>query len=69
MEEKVILYTTHCPMCKQLERQLGLKGISYEECDDEDKMREMGFTHAPILEVNGERMDFAPALRWIKTHK
>ena len=70
MTEKVILYTTHCPMCKQLERQLGLKGIEYEECEDVDVMKEKGLTHAPALQVNdGELMDFAAAIRWIKTHQ
>ena len=67
MEEKIILYSTHCPMCKQLERQLNMKEIPYEEIDDAEKMRELGFTHAPILEVDGERMDFASAIRWIKS--
>ena len=70
MKETVILYTTHCPMCKQLERQLGLKGIEFEECEDQDKMRELGLRYAPALQVNGgELMNFQDAIKWIKTHE
>ena len=62
----VVLYTTHCPMCRQLARQLGLNDIQYKECSDLDKMKELGFTHLPILEVDGEQMDFASAIKWIR---
>ena len=51
---KVILYSTHCPMCRLAERRLKDKGIEYTEINDIDAMTARGFTHVPVLEVNGD---------------
>ena len=69
MEEKITIYTTHCPMCRQLERQLDMKGLKYESVDDLEKMKEMGFMSAPMLVVDDKQMDFRTALRWVKEHE
>lgn len=61
----VILYTTHCPKCKVLTTKLQLAGIPYTECDDVDRMIELGFQSAPVLSVNGQTMDFIAAVQWI----
>ena len=50
----VILYSTHCPMCMLVERQLQGKNIKYEKCDDIEKIKELGFSHVPILEIGGK---------------
>jgi glutaredoxin 2 len=67
MEGKVVLYTTHCPMCRQLERQLGMKNIEFEQVEGEDKIKELGFNSAPILEVEGKYMNFSEAIAWIRS--
>ena len=62
----ITLYSTHCPQCTLLERQLKEHRIKYEICDDVAKMISLGFTHAPILDVDGTQMNFANALKWIR---
>ena len=61
----VILYTTHCPKCKVLEKKLAAKNITYTEITDTDVMLEMGFDATPMLEVDGQIMDFKAASDWI----
>lgn len=71
MEENyVILYSSHCPKCKVLEKSLQVANIEFTIMDDIDKMLEMGLKAAPYLQVNcGELMDFATAMRWVKEKK
>ena len=61
----VILYTTECPKCKVLEAKLQLKDIEYERVDDIDIMNKKGFMEAPMLEVDGQVMNFVDANTWI----
>lgn len=61
----VILYTTHCPKCKVLEKKLAAKNITYTEITNTDVMLEMGFDATPMLEVDGQIMDFKTASDWI----
>ena len=61
----VILYTTHCPKCKILEKKLAAKNITYTEITNTDVMLEMGFDATPMLEVDGQIMDFKAASDWI----
>ena len=62
----VTLYSTHCPQCMLLEKQLKQKGIKFDVCDDVAKMLALGFSSAPILSVNGNYMRFAEALKWVR---
>lgn len=66
MEEKVILWSTHCPRCKVLEVKLKQKNIAFEENTNVDEMTAKGFKEAPKLEVCGVVMDFKQAVDWIK---
>lgn len=65
----VTMYTTHCAKCKlltiKLER-LIKEGFDMEidEVTDVELMKEKGFTTVPMLEVNGEIMDFSKANKW-----
>ena len=61
----VILYSTHCPKCCVLEKKLKQKGISYEEVNDIEMMKEKGYIAVPVLEVDGTSMDFKTASNWI----
>lgn len=63
--ESITLYSTHCPKCQVLEKKLTKAGIDFSVCDDVNFMREQGWTSAPMLEVNGEIMDFHAAVAWI----
>lgn len=60
------LYTTHCPMCSSLERQLKKKNINFVECDDIEEMRSRRISSAPMLDVDGKLMDFTDAMAWVR---
>lgn len=64
------MYTTHCPKCNVMERKLKEANIEFEEIDDNAKVLEvatsLGFTMAPLLEVDGRVMDFREGIEWIK---
>ena len=62
----VILYTIDCPRCKVLEKKLNQAMIEYETFTDKNKMIKMGMSAMPILEVDGERMEYVEAIKWIK---
>ncbi len=65
MQEEVILYTTHCPKCRVVEMKLKQKGVNYEECDDVDKMLNLGLTSAPAIQVGDRILDFVEAVEYI----
>lgn len=62
---KVILYSTGCPSCNVLKKKLTAKGIEFEENNDQELMQSMNFVRVPVLDVDGNQMDFAAANKWI----
>ena len=64
-EDKIVLYSTHCPMCMLLEKKLKDKHIEYQEVNDVEEMRSLGFTSVPILKVNGEIMATKEAIQYL----
>ena len=64
--EKVILFTTHCPKCNTIVKKLERAGIQYEVNEDIEEMRARGYTTAPMLDVDGTSYDFSQALKWLK---
>jgi len=64
----VKLYSTKCPRCIVLEKKMQQKGIEFELITDFDVqvLIDKGFKSAPILEVDGECMEFTKANEWIK---
>ena len=64
-EDKIILYSTHCPKCTILEKKLKDKGVIYDEVNDVDTMIGLGFTEVPVLVVDGKIMGFSEAIKWI----
>lgn len=63
----VKFYTIGCPMCNVLESKLKSAGIEYEKIESEDAIRDLGFTTAPLLEVNGQVMDFSKAIAYLRS--
>lgn len=63
---EVILYSTNCPRCAVLEKKLTSANIKYSIINDADLMIEKGFTSVPMLEVDGNIMDFKSAVEWLK---
>lgn len=61
----VILYSTGCPRCEVLKSKLASKNIEYKEVTDEEYMLSIGLDEMPVLEVDGNRMNFGEANKWI----
>lgn len=59
------LYTTHCSRCRVLEAALKNKNVTYETCEDVDKMEELGLMAAPALEVNGKLLQYDEAMKYV----
>jgi glutaredoxin len=64
---EVTLYSNHCPQCIYLTTLLNNKNVKFNEVNDEELMLSMGFMSMPQLEVSGEIMKFADALKWVNT--
>ena len=58
--------TEMCPKCKILLAKLDEKGLEYETSDDMQELIDLGFKTVPVLEVDGEYMDFGKAMKWIQ---
>ena len=63
------LYTTHCPVCTGIEMQLKQKKISYIEVTDVNEMTQKGYTHPPVLEVDGVPYKGGEIMAFIKRGK
>lgn len=61
----IILYSTHCPKCSVLEKKLKQRNIIYTEVNDISVMTEKGINAVPVLEVDGELMDYKEANDYI----
>ena len=62
----VIMYTTHCPQCKVLEKMLNDKKIEYTQIPDINIMKSKGIQSVPYLEVEGELKNFKESMEWIR---
>lgn len=69
MEDKIVLYSTGCPRCKILKKKLDDCGTKYTLVEDVELMISKRIMSAPMIEVNGETMDFAKAMMWIQNGK
>ena len=67
--KNIILYTIDCPKCKQLERLLDSKNITYTVNKNLDEMKQLGISSAPVLRVDGELLDFAKAWAWGRSYE
>lgn len=61
----VILYSNHCPKCNILTKKLNDKNIEFNEINDIELMISKGFMSMPMLEVDGNVMNFSDANKWI----
>jgi len=62
----IILYTNDCPKCRILKQKLDEKHIKYELCNDIEVMKSKGFRSVPMLEINGDILDYLNAVNWTK---
>ena len=61
----VIMYSTGCPKCNVLKSKLDSKSIPYVVVSDVSSIIAKGIPTVPVLEVNGNMMDFKTAVDWI----
>lgn len=61
----IILYTIDCPKCKILEKKLEQAGVKYEVCRDRETIVSKGFDLMPVLDVDGQVMNFSEAVKWV----
>ena len=65
----ITLYSTGCPKCKVLKRKLEDLSIDFRILYDMDRLLELGFMEAPVLQVDGQYLNFSKAIKWIKEHE
>ena len=62
----ITIYTTEtCPKCKILKKKLDSKKIDYNEINDIDVLKSLDIYEVPILDVNGEYLEFNEANSWV----
>lgn len=59
------LYTNHCRKCEILTAKLNEKNVSYEVIDNEEWLLQNGFDKMPILEVDGNLLDYMNAVKYV----
>lgn len=64
----ITLYSTNCPKCNVLSKKLSAKNIEYNVVTDINKMEELGFSSAPMLDVDGKVMNFSEANNWVNKY-
>lgn len=64
----ITVYSTEppCPKCRVLEKKLDEAGIKYDIVNDADEIKAKGYgnRYMPLLEVDGQIMEFADAVKW-----
>lgn len=62
---KMIVYTTHCPVCVVVENLLKEKKIPFEEVTDVEIMKEKGITSVPVIEESGVSYVGSEAVQYV----
>lgn len=65
----VTLYSTGCPRCDILKKKLYDKKIPFVLVTDKDVMLSMNLTQVPVLEVDGELMEYRDAVGWVNNYE
>lgn len=65
----ITLYSTGCPRCNVLTKKLNATNISFNEVNDVDVIASKGIDTVPVLEVDGQLMDFKTANDWINSQE
>lgn len=69
IQNQIILYSTNCPVCKQVERMLDTHNIKYVINSNIDEMIQLGFRSAPVLKVDSTFYKGKDIFNWIKEVK
>lgn len=66
---EITLYSIGCASCRVLEAMLNGKQMQYNVVSDVSQMDNLGIKTVPQLEVDGERMGMAQAVKWLRGGK
>lgn len=61
------LYTNHCRKCEILTAKLKEKNVDFEVEDNETVLVSLGFDFMPVLEVNGDRLEYGKAIKYVNS--
>lgn len=64
----IVLYSNHCPKCEVLYKKLTQHKIAFNSVDDIETMLEKGIDFTPVLEIDGEMLNFADAVKFIENY-
>lgn len=62
---QITLYSTGCPRCNVLVQKLNGKNIQYTVINDVSEIEKKGIETVPVLEVDGQLMQFKEATDWV----
>jgi len=63
----VVVYATEeCPLCDMLIKRLDENNIKFEKTLDVNKVLDLGFKGAPVLEIDDNFVNFKDAMAWAK---
>ena len=65
----VVLYSMGCPKCDVLQSKLDRAGIKYHKVYDKWEILSKGYDVLPILEVDGNPLEFSAAVKWVNSYK
>ncbi len=63
----VKLYTNHCRKCEILTAKLKEKNVDFEIEDNNEILVSLGFDFMPVLEVDGSRLDYGDAVKYVNS--
>lgn len=61
----IVLYSNHCVKCDILKEKLDNLGIDYDIEDNIDNLKNVGFTHMPMLKIKDKCMTFKEAFNYL----
>lgn len=64
---KVVLYSNHNGNCEKLQEFLDESNVNYCLCDEEDEVKNV--SSFPVLDINGKKLNFKSAIKWVKEKK
>jgi hypothetical protein len=64
-----VLYSIGCPKCDVLAKKLDAANIEYEVVSDIERLDAEGIDYVPVLEVDGMKMEFSEAVKWVNKQK
>lgn len=64
---KVVLYTTHCPICEMLKSKLEERHIEYVENTNVEEMKILGLSTVPALSIGDKILGAKDAIDFLNT--